>query len=390
MSFLSDFEGRISSVFGAAPQGYTEPFSFKKLAKRAAREMENETYEIDGVDTAPALYTVLVSSSDDSLMRPLYEQITYEISAFVTAQAQKRGYAFVGSPLVRFMVDPSLRSGKFAVFAENVDARTLNLLREEERAFLAGNSTSGGAAAKINRRPSAPSARQPLDAAEVRTPAPQQEPPSGTDAGLDVMPSEFDVVEPEPVASASESTPMPVAMSASTPLVSASSAAPVTPSAAPAAARHAAVQVPKTQRRNVPLVDVRRGVGSDAVAGVASAGSPVASAVESVPQHQARPADDNVASCLLIDRQTGRTFTAKAPSTVIGRERSKCGVVLRDPNVSRAHAQLSFDGRDWRITDLDSTNGTLVNDVDVHDCVLRDGDLITLGLVNLEFRENRR
>ena len=54
MSFLNDFEGRISSVFGAAPQGYTEPFSFKKLAKRAAREMENETYEIDGVDTAPA------------------------------------------------------------------------------------------------------------------------------------------------------------------------------------------------------------------------------------------------------------------------------------------------------------------------------------------------
>ena len=85
MSFLSDFEGRISSVFGAAPQGYTEPFSFKKLAKRAAREMENETYEIDGVDTAPGLYTVLVSATDDSLMRPLYEQITFETASFVTA-----------------------------------------------------------------------------------------------------------------------------------------------------------------------------------------------------------------------------------------------------------------------------------------------------------------
>ena len=97
MSFLNDFEGRISSVFGAAPQGYTEPFSFKKLAKRAAREMENETYEIDGVDTAPALYTVLVSPSDDSLMRPLYEQITHETSAFVTAQAQKKGYTFVSA-----------------------------------------------------------------------------------------------------------------------------------------------------------------------------------------------------------------------------------------------------------------------------------------------------
>ena len=156
MSFLSDFEGRIGSVFGAAPQGYTEPFSFKKLAKRAAREMENETYEIDGVDTAPALYTVLVSAADDSLMRPLYGQITYETSAFVTAQAQKKGYAFVGSPLVRFMVDPSLKSGKFAVFAENVDARTLTRLREEERAFLAGNSSAGGAAAQISRRSATP------------------------------------------------------------------------------------------------------------------------------------------------------------------------------------------------------------------------------------------
>ena len=43
---------------------------------------------------------------------------------------------------------------------------------------------------------------------------------------------------------------------------------------------------------------------------------------------------------------------------------------------------------DWRIRDLNSTNGTLVNDVDVDECPLRDGDLITLGLTNLEFREN--
>lgn len=381
MSFLSDFEGRISSVFGAAPQGYTEPFSFKKLAKRAAREMENETYEIDGVDTAPALYTVLVSSSDDSLMRPLYEQITYEISSFVTAQAQKKGYAFVGSPLVRFMVDPSQRSGKFAVFAENVDARTLNRLREEERAFLAGNSSAGGAAAKINRR--GPQPRPTRRQSERVMPVAQHEPEprpslSDSEAGLEVMPAEFDDVA-GPVASASESTPMPVA-AAGTPLV------------APAA-QPAAIPVPQTQRRNVPLVDMRRGVGADAVAGIAGAVPGAAAVASSVPAPTPAPAapaeDESVATCLLIDRQTGRTFSAKAPATVIGRERSQAGVVLRDPNVSRRHAQLSFDGRDWHITDLNSTNGTLVNDVDVQDCVLRDGDLITLGLVNLEFREMR-
>ena len=63
------------------------------------------------------------------------------------------------------------------------------------------------------------------------------------------------------------------------------------------------------------------------------------------------------------------------------------GIVLRDPNVSRRHAELSHHGSGWTITDLNSTNGTLVNDVDVDQCALRDGDLITLGLTNLEFRE---
>ena len=348
MSFLSDFEARIGSVFGAAPQGYTEPFSFKKLAKRAAREMENETYEIDGVDTAPALYTVLVSASDDSLMRPLYEQITYETAAFVTAQAQKRGYSFVGNPLVRFMVDPGLKSGKFAVFAENVDAATLGRLREEERAFLAGNSSSGGAAAQLHAGGGHP----------VPAPAPIMD-------GLDNLPADFG--DPEPVASSSASTPMPVPVMSPSPLV--------TPDNVPGA-----VQVPQTQRRSVPLVNMPASelasVAAELQAGV-------------LPQ-QSLATQDVTASCLLIDRQTGQTFTAKAPSTVIGRERARAGIVLRDPNVSRAHAELSFDGRDWRITDLNSTNGTLVNDVDVKGCVLRDGDLITVGLVNLEFRENPR
>lgn len=372
MSFLSDFEGRISSVFGAAPQGYAEPFSFKKLAKRAAREMENETYEIDGVDTAPGLYTVLVSATDDSLMRPLYEQITYEIASFVTAQAQKKGYTFVGNPLVRFMVDPSLKSGKFAVFAENVDSHTLNRLREEERAFLAGSSSAGGAAAQVNRRGAAPSPAPAPAPAQVphpreaaldafAAPAPRhaqhEAVAPGTDAGLDVMPPEFDEPAPAPVASASASTPMPV------PLADAGLVA--------------ATSVPQTQRRSVPLVDMRR---------VTSEASPAGSAVA---PYAAAPASGG-ASCLLIDRQTGRTFTAQAPSTVIGRERSQAGVVLRDPNVSRAHAELSFDGSSWRITDLNSTNGTLVNDVDVTSCPLRDGDLITVGLVNLEFREIHR
>ncbi len=388
MSFLSDFERRISSVFGAAPQGYTEPFSFKKLAKRAAREMENETYVIDGVDTAPALYTVLVSATDDSLMRPLYEQITYEISTFVTQQAQKKGYSFVGEPLVRFMVDPSLKSGKFAVFAENVDSRTLTRLREEERAFLGNSSSVGGAAAVVHRTGtndrSRRSSRPSRNAASVSAMPelkpivqPASVPLSGTDAGLDVMPPDFGDPEPAPVASSSDSTPMPVPVITNTPIVNSSSAP-----------QPVMVNVPKTQRRNVPLVDPlgsspQEAAALDPYAAATAGAAAAAAAVSSQDVAQQRPI-----TCMLIDRQTGRTFTGTAPTVVLGRERSQCDVVLRDPNVSRRHAQLTHDGRAWHIVDLNSTNGTLVNDVDIDECVLRSGDLITVGLVNLEFREN--
>lgn len=400
MSFLSDFEGRISSVFESAPQGYAEPFSFKKLAKHAARKMEAETYRIDGVDTAPALYTVLVSAEDDSLMRPLYERIDYELGEFITESANKKGYALVGRPLVRFMVDESLKSGKFYVDAENVNGQTLARLREEERAFLGGNSSVGGAAAigKPRRRPSA-GHLSPIPQPMASASSPQAS-PGGTDAGLDVMP--MDYIEPAggvipAVASPSSSTPMPV------PYVDASPSQAVPPVAVP-------VITPPVSSSQQVVQPVAEAVQNQAQAVAAAAPQPAdfpspaqhqaaRQAPEVVPDTRrrnvsapaapAQPApQQRTATCMLIDRQSGRTYAAKAPSCLIGRERSQCGVYLRDPNVSRRHAELSYDGSNWHIVDLNSTNGTLVNDIDVDECVLCDGDLITVGLVNLEFRES--
>ena len=188
MNFLNVFEHRVGSLFGATAQGLTAPFSFKKLAKKAAREMEAETFVIDGVDTAPALYTILVSSEDDLAMRPLYAQLTNETAQFVEGQAQNKGYVFVGRPLVRFMADPSLRSGRFSVFAENVDAQTLNRLREEEAKFMGAEPAGiqpAGQQAGLNPIPQ-PQVRPSVDL----SPQLSDNPMSGMDAGLDVLPQE--------------------------------------------------------------------------------------------------------------------------------------------------------------------------------------------------------
>ena len=214
MNLLRTFESRVSDAFGAGASGKPAPFSFKKLAKRAARAMEAETFQIDGVDTAPALYTILVAPADDAVMRPLYRELTDEVCGFVEAQADAKGYAFVGRPLARFMVDPSLRAGRFAVFAENVDSHTLGRLREEEEAFVKGSSGIGGAAA----RPAQPAPRkaspaEPRKAAhaepaerleaqvpsweEIQAPAAEEFAPlvaplaGDASAGLNVLPTDF-------------------------------------------------------------------------------------------------------------------------------------------------------------------------------------------------------
>ena len=58
MNFLNIFEDHVAGIFGAT----RAPFSFKKLAKQAARDMEDQTLVINGVNTAPALYTILIAT----------------------------------------------------------------------------------------------------------------------------------------------------------------------------------------------------------------------------------------------------------------------------------------------------------------------------------------
>ncbi len=61
-------------------------------------------------------------------------------------------------------------------------------------------------------------------------------------------------------------------------------------------------------------------------------------------------------------------------------------VVLEDRRVSRHHAQIRFLHKTFCIYDLASANGTLVNGQPASQTVLRDGDRISLGGVEVVFR----
>lgn len=325
MNFLNTFEDHVAGIFGAA----SAPFSFKKLARQAAHEMEDQTLVINGTNTAPALYTILIANEDDPLMAPYYTQLSREVSEFVKATAEKKRYTFVGEPLVRFMIDPALKSGKFSVFAENVDAPTLGRLYEEERAYQKG--LSGNIGASQPRAASGSRGQQPRAAAPRR----------GTAAPTAI---------PDPFAAADPFSPDSIGVDAP-------------------------IAVPKTMSR-----DALVGLGGAAVAAGAAGASVAANMASARPATPARPLAQ------LVDVVTGDTLEVNQPRCVIGRERAAADLVLRDPNVSRRHAELVYTGSDWSLEDLNSTNGTLVNSRRITRCPLRNGDVLTFGLSTFEFR----
>lgn len=64
---------------------------------------------------------------------------------------------------------------------------------------------------------------------------------------------------------------------------------------------------------------------------------------------------------------------------------SACQLILDADSVSRRHARIEWNGREHRLVDLGSTNGTFVNGSRVKDAILRDGDRIGIGKALLKY-----
>jgi DNA-binding winged helix-turn-helix (wHTH) protein len=81
-----------------------------------------------------------------------------------------------------------------------------------------------------------------------------------------------------------------------------------------------------------------------------------------------------------------RSFALADGDNVIGRD-PRSQIWLDDESVSRRHARISVEQDVASIEDLDSTNGTLLNREPVDSpAVLRDGDVVDVGSLQLTFR----
>ena len=105
---------------------------------------------------------------------------------------------------------------------------------------------------------------------------------------------------------------------------------------------------------------------------------------QDVPTELTEMPQDPVVTLLLQDGSS-RTFMVNEGSNIIGRS-NDADFRLPDTGVSRQHAEITWDGQDAVLVDLESTNGTTVNDTPVENWLLADGDVITVGHSHIEVR----
>lgn len=86
---------------------------------------------------------------------------------------------------------------------------------------------------------------------------------------------------------------------------------------------------------------------------------------------------------VLVGDQRGKQFPLSEAAT-IGRDKDS-DVVLGDVSVSKKHARIRLEGKEFVLYDLSSTNGTAVNGATVQRHILVDRDDIQIGNVILQF-----
>ena len=90
----------------------------------------------------------------------------------------------------------------------------------------------------------------------------------------------------------------------------------------------------------------------------------------------------------LVVRSTDRALSLTPGQTVVAGRTAQCELQLDDPSVSRRHCSITWNGNGPALVkDLDSANGTFVNERAIKESSARPGDLIRLGAAIIEVRD---
>lgn len=90
---------------------------------------------------------------------------------------------------------------------------------------------------------------------------------------------------------------------------------------------------------------------------------------------------------ITLNKQILKRIDLDKHTYTIGRN-ADCEIVLPDRTVSSHHARIVHANDDCFLEDLDSTNGTLINNQTVERCLLNDNETILIGKYQLTYRSD--
>ena len=85
---------------------------------------------------------------------------------------------------------------------------------------------------------------------------------------------------------------------------------------------------------------------------------------------------------LLSEGFAGRTYELNVEKTTVGRVEDNA-FQIAEPSVSSHHAEIILNGTDVLVKDLNSTNGTYINGEKITEAVLKPGQTLKFGQVEL-------
>ena len=91
---------------------------------------------------------------------------------------------------------------------------------------------------------------------------------------------------------------------------------------------------------------------------------------------------------ILNQGMTGRTFELSVDRTTVGRIEENT-FQIADPSVSSRHAEILLRGTEVFVRDLNSTNGTFLNGEKISETVLKPGQVLRFGQVELKIDDGQ-
>ena len=317
-----------------------------QLERRIERAMTAQRMERGGRTYVPSKYRIVLNPSDFSALQAASDRLPADLADAILQRARSQGYWFVSRPEVVLVPSTRITQGDLEVDAEPLDPTLVS------------------------------SAAAGLRPVGLEGPRPPKPPIPGTGVVPDPSPESLPPLPPLVVStgyagdwSPMEATLPPADLPAPPP-------APAV-SAGPLAAAAAAPADPPAQAAATILP--ARPPGS---AEASLPPEPPASVVTDLP---AEPAEEDLVQATIdiaIPGEASRGVAFRGGMVRVGRGTDN-DIVLRDERVSRHHGQFTSRHGVMVYTDLDSTNGSLVNGARVREAGLGVGDTVRLGRATL-------